>query len=631
MKHLIPVLLLFAAFHVQAQVADTQTASPSPASQASADSGTSRKSGTTSDGMSQSKFLGRDLPFFDPGSETVTWDGRSWNINNNRLFQARFEKYLNAPEETSEEDQAYQKIIQTILDKLAPANVTPRGLDEAFQLLPEASNYSADANLCDGLANAVYTVWMAKRESNRLAAANDALERQLRANEWNATVASERSSMTPPPKSRAAQQQWAKEQQLQRDMRMQPYITRLAEMKALMTANKAKRELTEVQSKLEFQSLIVQYFLQRRYQHVLIGTRFYRSIFNDGDSQLHIKGDAKALFDSSTGLPPTVGVLDSLANEAIHNTMEGIQAFEFLLEKNELESGTKRLAEAFMIGEYLPPLRTLPREKKRQALAFTQKSNQLISALEVKDYSLAEQLVKEIGLIARDFDSSKPLAAIETARTLSSMHLAKAKTAAVSGDSATLEAELKEATAIWPRNPELASVSKLIFSQADVQQKALLDLDQLLGQRNYRQIFDDKVRYIAAAALYPERQERLRQVLEDVQRIEASIIQATEISKRGDYAGAWETVERVFKEFPDDNKLNQLRANLTTQAAEFVRTLRRAEELEAQGQTGSSLAWYLKAQALYPPSEFAQAGISRLVQQILPEYDSQAASASSDL
>src|SRR5690606_35902034 len=129
----------------------------------------------------------------------------------------------------------------------------------------------------------------------------------------------------------------------------------------------------------------------------------------------------KALFDSSTGLPPTVGVLDSLANEAIHNTAEGVQAFEFLLENNELESGTKRLAEAFMIGEYLPPLRTLPRARKRQALAFTQKSNQLISALEVKDYSLADQLVKEIGAIAKDFDSSKPLAAIETARTLSSM------------------------------------------------------------------------------------------------------------------------------------------------------------------------------------------------------------------
>ena len=42
--------------------------------------------------------------------------------------------------------------------------------------------------------------------------------------------------------------------------------------------------------------------------------------------------------------------------------------------------------------------------------------------------------------LAKDFDESKPLAAIETARTVSGTHLAKARNAAVSGDKATLEA-----------------------------------------------------------------------------------------------------------------------------------------------------------------------------------------------
>src|SRR5437660_3909577 len=35
-------------------------------------------------------FLGKDVPDFNPGSEIVTWDGEDWNINNNRLFEARF-------------------------------------------------------------------------------------------------------------------------------------------------------------------------------------------------------------------------------------------------------------------------------------------------------------------------------------------------------------------------------------------------------------------------------------------------------------------------------------------------------------------------------------------------------------
>ena len=199
------------------------------------------------------------------------------------------------------------------------------------------------------------------------------------------------------------------------------------------------------------------------------------------------------------------------------------------------------------------------------------------------------------------------------------MHLAKARNAAVSNDRATLEAELKEAAELWPRNPALAELSTTIFSQADVQQKALLDFDQLLSQHNYRQIYDDQMRFIAATALSPERQPQLKKVLTDMAGIEGAILRSQEIAKHGDHAGAWETVDRLFKQFPDDNKLNQVRASLTTEAADFVRTLRTAEQLEDKGQYGSSLAWYLKAQQLYPASEYASEAVDRLVKAVLPE------------
>ena len=260
----------------------------------------------------------------------------------------------------------------------------------------------------------------------------------------------------------------------------------------------------------------------------------------------------------------------------------------------------------------MPELRTLARDDKRQALAFSQKSNQLLSALEVKDYKLAEKLVLDLGGSAKDFDNSKAMAAIETARTVSAMHLAKAKNAAVNGDRATLEAELKSATEIWPRNPALSELSTSIFSQADVQGKALVDFDQLLSQHNYRQIYDDYVRFIAATANSPERQEQLKKVLADMKTVETALERSSEIAKRGDYDGAWETVEQASQTFPDDTKLNQARANLTTEAAEFVHVVRTAEQLEDKGQYGSSLAWYLKARKLYPPSEYAHTGIDRV-------------------
>ena len=607
------------------QPAPPQPAPPQPAPAQPAGGGAPAKSGAQSGpNAGGSSFLGKDVPFFDPGSNIVTWDGKSWNISNNAIFEARFEKYLNAPPAVTPPETEYQAVLQQIMEKLSPGRITPRSTDEAFQLLAKASRYQEDANLCDSIANQVYSAWLSRKNNDRLNAAGKTLEDERKRLEWNARLTAEgnkleSSGSSGKSKEGSANEEQRQQQQLSREMQMQPILTRLAEITALIRANQLKREVAELQVKIEFQSLIVQHFLQRRFQHALIGTRFYRSIFADGDSQLRVGEDAKNLFAKTSGLPPTMGTIDSLANEIMRDVREGVQAFKFLLEKNELQSATKRLAETFMIGEYLPDVRTLDRVDKRRALSFVQKSNQLISAIDVKDYALAEKLVAELNETAKDFDVSKPMAAIETAKQISAMHIAKARNAAVSGDKETLEAELKAATEIWPRNPALTEVSKMIFSQADVQSRALVDFDQLLSQKNYRQILDDKMRFIAATAMYPEKQEQLRKVLEDMQVIETSIIQAQEIEKRGDYAGAWESAEKAFRNFPDDNKLNQVRANLTTKAADFVHAIRQAEELEQKDQPGSSLSWYLKAQNEYPASEFARQGVDRLTKQILPD------------
>jgi hypothetical protein len=602
----------------------SQPAPPQPATTQPPGGGAPAKSDARSgSNAGGSSFLGKDVPFFDPGSNIVSWDGKNWNISNNALFGARFEKYLNAPPAVTTPETDYQALLQQIMDKLSPGRITPRSTDEAFQLLARASRYQEDANLCDSIANQVYSAWLSRKNNDRLNAAGKTLEDERKRLEWNARLTAEGTKLegggSRKSKEAGANKEQRQQQQLSREMQMQPILTRLAEVTALTRANQLKREVAELQVKIEFQSLIVQHFLQRRFQHALIGTRFYRSIFADGDSQLRVGEDARNLFVKTSGLPPTMGTIDSLANEIMRDVREGVHAFKFLLEKNELQSATKRLAETFMIGEYLPAVRTLDRDDKRRALSFVQKSNQLISAIEVKDFALAEKLVAELSETAKDFDVSKPIAAIETAKQISAMHIAKARNAAVSGDKETLEAELKAATEIWPRNPALTEVSKMIFSQADVQSRALVDFDQLLSQKNYRQILDDRMRFIAATAMYPERQEQLRKVLENMQVIETSIIQAQEIEKRGDYAGAWESAEKAFRNFPDDNKLNQVRANLTTKAADFVHAIRQAEELEQKEQPGSSLSWYLKAQNEYPASEFARQGVNRLTKQILPD------------
>ncbi len=585
--------------------------------------------GAPAGGKKTGGFLGKDVPSFDPGTEVMTWDGKNWNVNNNRIFQARFEKYLNAPEETSANDRMYQQVISTILNLLAPGNATTQNIDAAFRYLPQGSRFDMDARLCDGLADAVYAAWKSQRAQDRLVNANDSLDRERNQQYWNAEHAgagdvARSAAAAPAPNAQGrrgggGQPQQTSNQSFEDNMKQAKHTKRITEIELQIKANQVKREISEIQAKVEFQALIVQLFMQRRFQHVLMATRFYRAVFTDGDTKLNVGKDTKDLFEKSSGMPPTVGTLDSMANEAIRDVREGVKAYEFLLTKNELESASKRLAEAVTIGEFMPEIRTLPREKKRQALEFVQKTNQLISAIDVKDYTLAETLVEQLRTIAKDFDPSKPMAAIETSKQVASMHLGKARNAALKGDNATLEAELTAATELWPRNPALAEMSKMIFSQGDVQQKAVIDFDQLAGQKNYRQIFDDRVRFIAALALFPEKMKQLEDVLKNMQSIEMAITQANMMAQQTNYAGAWESVEKIAAQFPDDSKLSQTRANLTTQAADFVRTLRGAQDLEKKEQVGSSLAWYLKAQKIYPQSEYAGEGIDRLVKKILPQ------------
>jgi hypothetical protein len=608
-----------------AQVPDAPLGPPPPAQPAPASPGKAEPA----PGAQTGTFLGKDIPRFDPKTELLTWDGKSWNINNNRLFQARFEKYLNAPEDTTVDARNYQTTIASILNLLAPGNASTANVAAAFALLPRGSSYDIDARLCDAIADAVYSAWKAQKAQGRLVAANAALDGEKRQEYWNAKHSDAGDTVRRDPNSGSNRRGNNKQpqgggpagtnQDFADTVRQTEHTKRIAEIEAQIKANQVKRELNEIQTKVEFQALILQLFLQRRFQHVLIATRFYRSVFTDGDTKLNVGKDTKDLFEKSAGMPPTVGTLDSLANEAIRDVREGVKAYEYLVSQHELESATKRLGEAFIAGEYVPEIRTLPREKKRQALEFTQKSNQLLSTMEAKDFTSAEKLLDELAKIAKDFDGSQARAGIETSRRISQMHLAKARNAAVSNDKKTLEEELAAAAALWPLNPALQEVSQKIFDQGDVQAQALSDFDQLVGEKNFRQIFENQVRFIAATALNPERQTQLKEILQNMQTIEAAILRAEEMRRQSNYPGAWESVERIAGDHPNDSKLNQVRADLTTQAADFVRTIRSAQDLEKKDQIGSSLAWFLKARKIYPASEFANEGIERLKKQILPE------------
>jgi hypothetical protein len=578
--------------------------------------------------------LGNEVPILDPGTEVVTFNGKHWNVANNRIFQARFEKYLNAPEATAKEDAEYRAIVERILQLLAPGNATTANVDAAFKLLPYGSRYDIDAHLCDSLADAVYAVWQAQRNQARLANANAALEDELKKLEWNLqTVTDGRKLQAPPttgggtrsntggggrqgnntPPQGGGQVNPANST----DYQTAGYTRRHAERLIAIKTNQVKRELSELEAKVGFHTLMVQFLAQRRFQHVIMATRFYRALFTDGDTKLNLGKDMTEAIQRSTGMPPTVSIIDSLANEAMRDVREGVKAFDYLLTKTEMQGATMRLQEAFVVGEFMPDVRLVSRDKKRQCLEFSQKSFQLISAIDSRDYGRAETIIKDLKKAAKDFDDTKPTAAVEGARLLVRKHLAEARLASINNNQAEVHRAMTAAGEVWPFSPELQEASDKLLKQGDSVLRTMTEFEDLIRQKNLRHIWNNKLRF-GIVMQDPKYKETFEKVMADMELIEYALREAAARARQNDFSGAWEVLRKSAHDFPNDPVLTTELATCTIRASAFVTTINNAEDLEKKEQYGSSLAHYLKAQRLYPASEFAKDGITRLSEHVLP-------------
>lgn len=573
---------------------------------------------------SDKPFLGTDVPIFNPGTEVFSWDGQNWNINNNRLMRARFEKYLNTPADNSEDDKEYRNVLKKILDSLSPHKRGNNHLQDAVSLLPRASNYRIDSNLCDSLSQAILGVYYGQKNAVALAEQNAALNKERKLLNWNVEVATSESLIDEArrrnTKSENSNKQQNQGKAVSNTGRVAGYIQRLAEIEALRIANKTKIGISEVQAKIEYQALILQFAVQRRWEHVLIATRIYRRLFRDGDGVIEIKKDSDAdkMLAKGLGLTPTVTSLDMFANEVLREVDEAVVAFEFLADKNELETASKRLAEAFFIGEYLPRIRTLDREKKMKVQSFVRDADSLLSAMDVRDYKNANEIIERMRVQALDFNYSKAKAGIEFYTNMSNTSIAQAKIAAQKGNTDEYKKQMQMAIEAWPLNPQIKEQNDLFASIADVQVTTLNELDTLLAQGNKREIMKNRGRFIAAVQNDQKRTQQLENILNDVLLLEQEIAIIKGLNDNDNPWGAWEIARNAQEKFSDDNELLKLSVELGEKVSPFVRVIKRAEKLEDEKHNGMSLTWYLKAKSIYPKSNYAKDGMNRLLNIILP-------------
>lgn len=573
-------------------------------------------------------LYGNELPFLNPQDGTVTINGQTLNMGSFREIEARFNKYLSQPEESTEDAREYQKIFRKIHDVLSMRRerlAADNTMRQVVDLLTAASSNPLDGGVSDALCQTVYTAWQAKTNGRNKGRMLEAVEREIRTNAQKMSLME--SGVTASPASSSNQKGGKKGNSSSNPVRDNPRYKYLEKRVVEMQARKLKLEteqvLTVTEAKIMFQSTLVQLFAQRRFDHVSIGCGLYSRLFNDGDTKLRLEKDSDAakMFGGTLGVPPTVAVLDNLSRELARDSDRHMKAVSNLVDSHHYVDALERLNEALLIGEFMAPVSTFPYEKKQKLYAFKRDVEKLFELMNGRDYEEALTLVESLKKTSRDFSTGRAESAISAAVFASDAYIAQGQEALAKGDRAKLEECLKKAIEIWPKNPRLLPLRNAMMA-AGQQSHALEDFKRFHKNRNYRRIFDNQHEFAVLVKDDPELQAQFVEDLAKMTVIERALGAARQREAMQDVYGAWEELQQLRTRdqelFVNDQELNSQYLDLTTKASRLVKLLNDAEECRNAGEAGSALGKYMEAKRLYLHSRFAKEGIDSLLNEVLP-------------
>ncbi|MDX1679715.1 MAG: hypothetical protein R3242_03195, partial [Akkermansiaceae bacterium] len=510
--------------------------------------------------------LGQEIPLLDPAAETIKVGGVVIPLGDNRLLKAGFEKYLSQPPENSDEAKEYRQNIDQILATVSPFREGGPNLHKAFKMLPSAATYPGDSNLCMSLAESIYTAMLAKQDNEGIKRLSRELKKEKeelkRKADWIAKHERDnRLGTTRRSGTGDAGEGNGQARDVGRgvnSLRYQDSLKRIAEIEGLRVSNRAMTEAQTLQTKAQYQVNMIQWFTQRRFEHVLMASRFYNQIWRDGDATLRINKDSDLakIFTDSVGVSPTVASLDSLSSEAIRQTAKYIDAFNMLMEQGDLHTATQRLMEAYALGEYLAPVATLEWKKKRQVLDYYRDYNNLFGAMQARDYVKAKELADSLKQRAQDFPSSKVDSAIAGYTMTANLLVEQAKGLLLAREQEKAAEKIKQAAEIWPTNPKLEEFNDLI---GNTSQFVMIrnDFDRLLNEKRYREILARQYEIAPVVKGDPARESAFNEIMTNLKEIEMALGQAREFSEAGQKYAAWEQLAEIRERFPDDPKLGR--------------------------------------------------------------------------
>jgi len=434
-------------------------------------------------------------------------------------------------------------------------------------------------------------------------------------------------------------------------------------------------------ARLALQRMVIGNFINKRFDHVMIAASFYRLLYSDGAGEVKLQeriieeaaNNAKKLrsatsFDKNTTTSETMGLgtsglysnktttrnnsesgitsmlpsasealgavtaakikvaslipdtmteVEMISQEAIDQCNRYVSAVRGHIAQNELQNAFERMQEAFAVGEQLASVRSFPREYRQQLWKYKKAVQEARAGLASKDLGKAKLAMDQLGQMTTDNPFSKEESEMGNIKTISAMHLAKAKEAATRGDREAMNKELEEAAKIWPQNPALAEASAKMLDQLNQQVQGKEELKKLLEQKNFKYIMEEKAKFLAVASDDPALLEKLKNVLEQEGKALSWKTRVEELLKRNDPYGAWEEAEKGIIEHPESNDLMKLRSDAAVKCPEFVDKIEKARIATVRQDPAAALAAYLVARQIYPQSTLAREGIDSLSKKLL--------------
>jgi tetratricopeptide (TPR) repeat protein len=609
-----------------------------PAGPAPAAAGVSAPTG----GMFESNtFLEMANRTFDPSSDSMdfengsfAWKGRTFNLTNQRAFRSRFERFLlSSP---TEEEANYARLMEDVLQRLSAAsNHSEDAILETWEMLFRAARFETDGGNSTIVANQVFNAWRIRKEMRGTALTQRELADMRRYQQEvvaNRALILEKIQEQKQRDSVRMSQQNAKAKGTSNSESLPTEgafrALELAETEAKLLAMEGQAALTGMQAKLQMQSQIVAFLVQRRYQHALVLSGFYQLLFKGSQQQLEVgKGELKSFFPN-TDMVFTVDMMAFVANEAITDVNKGVSAVNTAYAEDRAIIALERLQETFFLGEYMPELNAIPVEQRRKLLDLYRDMLEAVELAEAKDYNGVEQYAERIARIAKDFPKMRVLSSVETAKSMSDMAVFAASQYRNLGDIDKARAELQQAIDIWPSNPSIREFQQETTKLATAGSQGVQIFDDLYKRGDHRGIYERRMDLGFALAEDAARKPLLMEVIEQVSTIDLLVAQSAEALKQDDPYVAWELLAEAAKYDADDAPMNRARAELAPRVADFVVYLDRAQRQAEEGQHAGSLAAFLAAQDIYPASRMCREGIERQSSALMAQLRAQSTAAS---